>query len=318
MRRLAPSARRPMFLLLLLSLALPLGAQADPRDWDRKIAREETYEVGASGSVVLDVADADVVVRPGGSGKVNVQVEVASRDLERALERYEDMDFRFEQTGDRIRVRAREPRSHWHWRGASYSIVITVDLPEAFALDVSTGDGDIEVGAMRGSLRLQSGDGDIRLANANSPHVILDTQDGDIVLGEIQAPDVQIETSDGNVEAENLVGKDIDIRTSDGDIRIDRLAGGLNAHTNDGTIRVHIDALDATTLRSGDGDIMVSAPASLSANLDFRGEDVVLRQADLAFNGELGEHLVRGKLNGGGPRLQANTRDGRITLSTRP
>ena len=98
---------------------------------------------------------------------------------------------------------------------------------------------------------------------------------------------------------------------------IDALSGGLNAQTTDGDIRVHIDSLEPTTLRSGDGDITVITAATLNANVDLRAEDLYLRNLDLNFNGELSDHRARGKLNGGGPRLQASTRDGSITLSTR-
>ena len=95
------------------------------------------------------------------------------------------------------------------------------------------------------------------------------------------------------------------------------LSGGLNALTTDGDIRVHIDDLASTTLRSADGDITVIAAATLSANIDLSAEDLFLRQTDLNFNGSVSEHRVRGKLNGGGPRLQVSTRDGTVTLSTR-
>jgi len=312
--RASTASPTALAVLLLISPAILL---AYPRGWDHTIAKEQRFDVGDHGTLIVDVPDADIDVTPGPAGAVSVEIEVASSDLERALDYYERMDFRLDGSRDEVRVQAREPHLRWRWRGASYLVTVRVVVPENFDLEVATDDGNIQISSLRGRLDLRTSDGDIRLDKVDSPRVLLDTSDGDIILGDLHAPDVQIETSDGTIEATGLYGKDIDIRTSDGDILIDALSGGLNAMTNDGDITVQIAELEATSLRTGDGNITVITAANLNANLDLHGEDLILRQADLNFNGDLSEHRARGRLNGGGPRLQASTRDGSITLSTR-
>lgn len=304
-------------LVFIVPLLTPQILLAYPRDWNQTIASEAHFDVDPGGKLVVEVADANVVLQPGSPGKVDVEVEVASHDLDRALERYRDMEFSIEAHGNTVTVHAAKPHSRWRWRYSSYVITVKVSLPEDFNVDIETDDGDINVAALEGNLLLHTSDGDIHIGQANSPRVRIDTSDGNITLGEIRGPDVQIETSDGKIQAAGLWGADIDIRTGDGDILIDALSGGLNAMTNDGNIHVRIDDLASTTLRSADGDITVIAATTLAANVDLHGEDLFLRQTDLNFDGSLSEHRARGKLNGGGPRLQANARDGSITLSTR-
>jgi hypothetical protein len=295
----------------------PVSSLAYPSHWDHTIAKEARFDVDAEGGLDIDVPDADVVVQPGTDGVVTVQLEVASADLDRAMEAYEDMGFRIDGTRNTVAVKARSQRSGWRWRHSAYTVTVRVTLPENFNINVETDDGDIQVTSVTGNLQLRTSDGDIRIDKVRCQRLLLDSSDGDIILGEVHAPDVQIETSDGGIEAEELFGVDIDIRTSDGDISIEALAGGLNAVTTDGDIRVHITELQPTTLRTGDGDITLITDSGLNANLDLSGDDLVLREADLNFQGELSEHRARGKLNGGGPRLQASTRDGSITFSTR-
>ena len=304
--------------LMLLILRVPVGAGAWPRDWEHRIALEQGFDVGARGKLVVRVPDADVEVLPGEANRVDVRIDVASSDLDRAMESYEDMQFEVDRRGDEIRIDARElRRRNWSWRGPSFAVVVQVRMPRDFDADIETSDGDIMVESMNGQLSAHTSDGDIRVDRIEGPRVLLDTSDGDIFMGDVRAPDIQIESSDGNIEIEYVIGRDVDIRTSDGDIAIEAMSGGLNVLSNDGDIHVRIDELETTTLRTRDGNITVIAATTLSANVDFHGEDVVLRQVDLAFDGDLTERRVRGKLNGGGPRLQANSRDGRITLSSR-
>jgi hypothetical protein len=314
---------RMLSLVLLTLCALSIAAVAPrpllayPHDWERTVAAEAHFDVDSDGVLFVEVPDADVVLQPGPPGRLDIKIEVASNDLDRALERYKDMEFSMEANDNRVTIDADAPRSRWQWRRNPYLVTVRVTLPEDFNVDIKTEDGNIDVVSLRGHLHLHTTDGDIHIGKANSPRVHVDTSDGDITLGEIRAPDVQIETADGYIEAAGLWGRDIDIRTGDGDINIEALSGGLNAITSDGDIRVKIDDLAPTTLRSGDGNITILTGVALNANVDLLAEELFIHQADLNFQGSLSKHRARGKLNGGGPRLQVSTQDGSIRLSTR-
>ena len=142
------------------------------------------------------------------------------------------------------------------------------------------------------------------------------TSDGDIRIAELIADRVEVRTSDGDVDIERLDGSKLEIGTSDGEISIESVSGELRASTSDGDIRVGFDRVAETTLRTGDGDIVLFTDGSVGADLDLRGEDVVLGNLR-GFEGERHDGMARGSLNGGGPLVRASTRDGSIHVRTR-
>ena len=147
---------------------------------------------------------------------------------------------------------------------------------------------------------------------------------------------VNVRTSDGRIEANDLTG-DLHLRSDDGRITGRNLGGNLNAETSDGHIEVD-GRFDLLHVRSGDGHVTVRAnyaskmsgdwsvstndgkvevelPQDLAANLDVHTADGHI-ESDLAVEvqGASQENALRGKLNGGGPRLEVHTGDGSIRL----
>ena len=108
-------------------------------------------------------------------------------------------------------------------------------------------------------------------------------------------------------------GGELDVHTSDGDIIVDRHDGSrAEIRTSDGdivlrSVRAPID------VSSGDGDITVTAPADLAADVYLEGEDLSVAEG-LELLGRIRSHSVQGTLNGGGPNLELRTGDGAITL----
>jgi DUF4097 and DUF4098 domain-containing protein YvlB len=200
--------------------------------------------------------------------------------------------------------------SGWHHGG--YTIVARVTLPEDLDLNLETSDGDVSVESVRGNLELRTSDGDVSIGDVDGEEARISSSDGDINIDNMAASTVRIATSDGDVRVKTLDGQRVEMRTSDGDIRVDRASGSLKASTGDGDITVGIDRFDEMTLETGDGDIEIDG-GTFGADLDLRGEEVVLRNAG-AFDGQKNESMARGSLNGGGPRLQASTRDGSIVV----
>lgn len=147
---------------------------------------------------------------------------------------------------------------------------------------------------------------------------------------------VNVRTSDGRIEANDLSG-DIRLNSGDGRITGHHLSGNLNAETSDGHIEVD-GRFDVLRIRSGDGHVSVKAeygskmagdwsivtsdgrieldlPADLAANLDAHTDDGHLdSELPIEMQGSTAEGSLRGKLNGGGPRLEVHTSDGSIHL----
>jgi glucose/arabinose dehydrogenase len=309
--------------LILAAAAIATAATSSAQDsrsrrWDTQQMHQAAFDVQPGGTLRVKVPDGNVEIETGAGQKLTVDIELAARDLEWAAEIYESMDWVVDGTDGKISVRARNPRRDHSWWGShhgGYEITIKVRMPQEFNLDLDTGDGNIRVGPMRGRARLETSDGDIDLESLEGSRIDIDTSDGDVEVASVQSPDIHIETSDGTIFVGQLDGGDTALRTSDGDIVVEESSGALRASTSDGDIRVRLARFDETSLRSGDGDIHIDAPDDLKAELDLRGERLSLRSSSITLDGKMSKTSARGALNGGGPRLSANTRGGRIVFS---
>ncbi|HMB92416.1 MAG TPA: DUF4097 family beta strand repeat-containing protein [Rhodothermales bacterium] len=217
-------------------------------------------------------------------------------------------------------------------------------------IQIRTSDGDIRVGSLAGPrISLDTSDGDIEADELDADTITLETSDGDILLGTVSADRINLRTSDGDLRARQLTGN-VEARTSDGDIRFDMVdATTFSARTSDGdltidelhasqsTVRssdgsislrrvtgsldvsgsddIRLDLADPTTIsvNSSDGDIDITAPASLSADVYLRGDDVRIARS-FSFQGNLQDERAEGNINGGGPMIEAKSSDGEVRL----
>ncbi len=177
---------------------------------------------------------------------------------------------------------------------------ITLRVPRNIDLDLRTLDGGIDLRGVAGSITAESGDGRIRLR-------------------EVQGT-VTLRTSDGSILGSDLEG-DFDVLTDDGRIELDGDFGVVKAVTSDGSIRVGARATTASfadwTIRSSDGSIELTLPASLSARVAATVGDGTLENALERFEGRQGPRGIEGRLGRGGPLILVTTMDGNITLEGR-
>ncbi len=266
--------------------------------WEREMLFRESFDIG-SGTVHVDVADADVEIRSGSGGQVVVEGWVSARDLDWGREVFRRAEFRASRNANTVRVDADDPRvnsSEWR-RNRGVGIVAIVTIPAQFNVRVSTNDGDVDIETVRGDVNAR-------------------TSDGDITIQEVTGGRIFLETSDGDISVVSLTGDNVRLETSDGDIDIRSMTGSLEARTSDGDILVRLDGNnDDVELSTGDGDIAIYAPASLRADVTLEGEDVEVARG-FALRGSMGRRVIRGTLNGGGGRISARTGDGEITLRT--
>ena len=217
-------------------------------------------------------------------------------------------------------------------------------------VSISTSDGDIATGNVVGSdFMVRTSDGDIRTESIESETVSITTSDGDIKAYDIIADDVSIRTSDGDIGARNIEGNaaistsDGDLRvnsfsgselalrtsdgeimadevdaetsqfqTSDGNIRLKRVRGSLTAKTSSGDVYAEIEEAGSEIyLNTVDGDIELSVPGNLGAELSLKGERVRV-SSSFSFDGQLKKNHADGVINGGGTRIEARTSDGSV------
>ena len=300
--------------VVLFTLAiLVCGVAPAGSKWTERSVLQETFDVQPGGTFRADVPDADLDIRRGSSSRVEIEVFLGANDMDRALEQFRKMDFRADGGGSEVTLHADSVRTWFH---GGFSVEVRVHVPAEFDLDLRTGDGDVSVEALDGTLDVRTGDGDVHIGAVHGPEATVKTSDGDIHVNELVATSIDIHTSDGDVQVRQIEGDEVVIKTSDGDIDIDSASGALAVSTGDGDINIGFERFDETTLKTGDGDISVRADSMLRADVDLRGSDVVLRSG-VAFEGRIDDDMAEGSLNGGGALLRASSGDGSIVLSTR-
>ena len=261
---------------LVVGLALPGVSSA--RNWEQTTVQEETFDVGEGGALRIDVEDADLVIVGGGRPGVKVTVELGSSDLARARKLYDQMKLRIDADGNTVAVRGRRPPSTRGWMNSfGFGITIKVEVPTRFDVDMRTADGDITLQRVSGRLTAVTEDGDVVLARIGGQTASVRSSDGDIAVRGAQVASVSLETEDGDIRTEG--------------IRSARLR-----------------------LRTEDGDISIVLAENKGADVELRGEEVRV-DGKVTFRGLRDDGRLSGRLNGGGPQVDAKTDDGMIRLA---
>ena len=288
-----PNLARRAPILALLLLASPLSpASAATRDWDK------TFPVGARPPVHVRTDDGRVRIHPGPDGSVHATVHWESKHWGFTSPSREPV-VRLEKSGDAVEIEVREPSSFAVFGGIVERIVVDVTVPATCDLRVHTGDGAVVLeSSLHGSFDLVTGDG----------HVTLRGTQGDI----------RVTSGDGAIDGTDLDGTLV-ARAGDGAVRIDGRFDDLDVGTGDGhveiTARKGSKVGSEWSVETRDAGLELLIPRDLQATLDARTGDGRIR-FELPVTGATGldRHVIRGKINGGGPPLRVRTGDGTLTL----
>lgn len=178
-------------------------------------------------------------------------------------------------------------------------------------LEPITSDGDIEISHIEGDVEGRTSDGDVELQDITG-NVYLITSDGDLTAEDVVG-DLELRSSDGDIRLNQTQGRNI-LTTSDGSISFRDLKGSLKARTSDGQIRGNMLSLDASLeLKTSDGNIAVTLPGSIGLDLLLRAE-TIRTQLD-NFSGTSKDHLIEGRVNGGGRLVSLHASDGSVSLT---
>lgn len=273
---------------------------------------DESFAVAPGALLVVRVSDLDVVVSTTSGREATVRLDLDEGEgvSGNALEA---MGFRVERTSEGLEITTEGNDRGWH---DDFDGTLMVTVPTQFDVQVRTGDGDVAVESVEGSVMLNTGDGDIALGGALGPEVMIQTGDGDVAVGGVGSADIKIQTGDGDVALGRLEAEQVQIRTGDGDIVIAEMSGALKASTGDGDVMLHVGSFQGVEISTGDGDVTLYAPSSLAADVSIIGGELVLGEA-FALPARIEDRRVEGQLNGGGPNLRIRVGDGTIRLIER-
>lgn len=233
-------------------LALPAGAKEV----------NESIDAAANGHVDIINISGSVEVYGWSRNSVEVTGELGERVTEFVLER----------NGDSVLVKVKVPKHN----SSNVASDLTIRVPTASSIDVSTVSADINVEEVTGEQQLHSVSGDIDTEAAGS--------------------DVSAESVSGDVDMGGT-GKDAEISatTVSGDVTLFRLAGEVSAESVSGAVTVDEGSFDRATLNTVNGEIIFQAELRKGGKLAI---DTVNGDVDVTFRGDVGAKFNIDTFNG--------------------
>jgi hypothetical protein len=298
-----------------------------------KVSFSENYEVKTPATFKAAVSDGYIIVNPSETNKIEIDfivkkgishVNISKEELSEFI----DMEISTTSSHIEISIKDRNSNRMNSWKN-TYSVSLDIKVPVETSCNLQTSDGDIKLSGLTGKQQCRTSDGDVEIfktegniiartsdgdikAYDNTGSVDLTTSDGDIVIEDING-DATLVTSDGDINMYAVAGFS-SARTSDGDITFRDLAGALHAQTSDGDIIGNFIKLSGNLkMATSDGDVKVTIPQGLGMDIYLKGEDLHTNLVD--FSGEAKEHLIKGKIRGGGIPIELTTSDGVVQLA---
>ncbi|MEW6239174.1 MAG: M56 family metallopeptidase, partial [Candidatus Omnitrophota bacterium] len=290
--------------------------------------------------------DGDIVIKPQTDPKlfgvvyvdaviiIKSQNPLQSLSEEEILKIKEKVDVVIERDkeGKTLVVRGVQPQKPP--KGVGITINLTIKTPSSLSTRAVGSDGDIAIEGIKAAVEARTSDGDLEIKNCEGS-INVTTSDGDLALSDC-AGEISAVSSDGDVVLSGCAGS-ITARTSDGDIVMESFKGPIQAVTSDGDIILtHVSAQAAAKTNDGDleaefdaapendcdfhtqgGSISVVLPSDSKLTLDIQCGDGEIELDKSKFEGTVTEHQAQGTLNGGGPKFQARSGDGDITITSK-
>jgi DUF4097 and DUF4098 domain-containing protein YvlB len=313
----------------LIPLALVLSFAASVLSADDVVRRG--FKVSEGGTLRLDADLGSIKIVSGGSG---VGVEITRKaDGRRGEERLAEHKIAFRQDGNDVIIEDTLPRrwQRWSWSD-DYEVQWNIRVPARYNLEVRTSGGAIELADIGGTVDAQTSGGSITTGRLGADST-LDTSGGAIRVdganGTLEAHtsggSIDIGETTGRVEAHSSGGSikigpsggNVVAKTSGGGIRIEGAAGSVDAHTSGGSIHASLTrqpTRDSSLVTSG-GSVTVVLSRGIGAELDAEASGgSVSSDVPITVQGTMEEGELRGKINGGGPKLVVRASGGGVRV----
>jgi DUF4097 and DUF4098 domain-containing protein YvlB len=329
-----------LFILICVGTAT-LSIAFSGRDRDEKAQTsvqgdiKKNFPAQPGGKLVMDVSPGPIEVKTTGDSQIVVEIfRKAERvDDSQADELLRNHEVTFEHLDNNLTIRAKIRNEGWKlWRRSGLKVRYVVTIPSEFNVDLKTSGGGINVGDLRGEVRVSTSGGGLRIGKIEGP-VIGNTSGGGISLAgcngkaEIRtsgggidigsgAGSITADTSGGSIEIGSYVG-DIYFRTSGGGISAESVEGSIDASTSGGPVDVAIKGQPKKDCRlaSSGGGITVELEESMALNIDAEASGGgVTCDLPVTVQGKIDKGRLKGTLNGGGQALVVHTSGGSIHL----
>jgi len=292
--------------MILIICMLLLGTPSpSPDEWAK------TFSLEHSAKVHVETSDANIRVTAADVTAVEARVTTKGWKIGG-----DGINITDRQTGDQVEIEVRFPHHPFRINWRNRSVDIEIRVPRTADLDLHTGDGNVVLQGVSGTMILRTGDGNLNLSE---------------LRGALKA-----ETGDGNIDMRDVKGE-VALHTGDGRIDVSSMDGSLRAETGDGRVRIsgRFDVLEVKTgdggieamanegsklesnwrLNTGDGNLTLRVPATIAADVELHTSDGSIDfDLPVTVSGRVGKNDLRGQINGGGKLLSLRTGDGSIRL----
>jgi hypothetical protein len=258
---------RRFVVVVVACLIAALPAAAD--EWSK------TYNISGKPDLRIETSDANIRVTTWDQNTIEAKVITERYKIGEGGIRVDE-----HQTGDSVEIEVRYPRRDFVLNWGNHRVDIIIQMPREGRVNLSTGDGKIELAGLKGEMDLRSGDGSENL---------------DGVDGRLHAS-----SGDGHIRANGRFDE-LDLKTGDGHVEVSASAGSSLA--------------TGWRLETGDGNVSLEVPGELAADVDLHTSDGHIDlDMPITTEGKIQEGTVHGKLNGGGNLITIRTGDGSIQL----
>lgn len=270
-------------------------AQSDER---QKIDTTFAFEKG--GSVDLGLVSGNIIVTGWNKPEVKIYATIETG--------YFDASF----SNSRVRIQARSRRSKMGHQQ------IEISVPIGTEVHTSTVSGNIAVRGSAGMVQVNTVSGDIEVrdvADGADLHTVSGDMRAEGLRGRIRAStvsgDMELDNVNGDLRAKSVSGE-LNVRGTLSNLEFESVSGGF-------TFRGDVRPDGSYSASTHSGDVRVTLPGNLSANLDVKTFSGDLR-TEFPLTLQPGERVgrrgreMRTSINGGGPRISLSTFSGDITL----
>ena len=274
------------------------------------------FDVDQGGTLEMAIGHADVTIETSGENTASVRVTLSGRDMERAREYFESLNFEATQDGDRIIVKTEPTRRNWNWQSnGGASIDVDIVIPRRFNAELKFEHGNLHVGDLVGNFELRNAHGDVNLGSIDGEVVDVKISHGDINVGDIKARRVSFTNEHGDLTTRRVSAEALEMRSAHGDISVDVQGGrAVDILSSHGEVNLGLGAPVGGSIKNSHGNIEIVASEKLAANVLLEADQVHVG-GSYSFEGSQSRTRMEGALNGGGPTLRARASFGSISVN---
>ena len=274
---------------------------------------EKSFKVRSGSALLVDISHANVDVQTGSGNEASVLVTLNSRNMGKARDKFEKMEWAVYEEGGNVHVTAESPRGNWN---VSMNIEVTIVIPSTFDVDLSTSHGNVDMDDIEGMVNLKTSHGNVEFAEINGKRLDIASSHGNIKGYSIKAATVNLETSHANISVKEIDADEVNASTSHANIDIQYLNGEASISTSHGNIDVFLAGEENASFETQHGNIEVTMSSGAGAELDLRAPNIRLDR-EMKVRGEKTRERVEGSVFGGGRSIRARTTHGNIELSSK-